>query len=99
MRGIGGVRGVGRDVAWGLHAGGFMFLTEDEIRELTRRKVHRSQTEALRSMGISHKVRPDGSVAVLKSHVEKTLDGLPEKARMKEWQPDWSSLNASPPQS
>lgn len=75
-----------------------MFLTKEQLIELTGRKVRPAQVKALRSMGISHKVRPDGSVAVLTSHIEKALDGLPEKARMKEWQPDWSALDAPPSQ-
>ena len=76
-----------------------IFLTEEEIRTLTHRKRRDSQAQALRGMGISHKMRPDGSLAVLRSHIEKVLDGTTEKSRFKEWQPDWSSIRASPPQS
>lgn len=76
-----------------------IFLTEDEVQSLTHRKRRNSQALALNVMGITHKKRPDGSLAVLRSHIEKTLDGAPEKSRVKEWQPDWSSVRATPPQS
>lgn len=75
-----------------------IFLEEEEIRQLTGRKARSAQATTLKSMGIAHKVRADGSLVVLRSHIEKTLDGLPEKSRVKEWQPDWSSLNAPPAQ-
>ena len=75
------------------------FLTEDEIRQLTHRKRRSSQSEALNGMGITHVIRPDDSVAVLRSHIEKTLGGLPEKDKMKVWQPDWSYLDAARAQS
>lgn len=52
-----------------------MFMTPEEIQALTGKKFRSSQAHALRLMGIEHKVRPDGSVAVLKSHVEEVFSG------------------------
>lgn len=50
-----------------------MFLTADELRELTCRTRSDAQRRALRAMGIEHRTRPNGSVAVLRSHVEHVL--------------------------
>ncbi len=48
-----------------------MFLTDAEICELTQRTQHSAQIRVLCFFGIAHKQRPDGSVAVLRAHVEK----------------------------
>ena len=50
-----------------------MFLTADEVRDLTGKVRNQAQVAALRHMGIEHRVRPDGSVAVLRAHVESSL--------------------------
>jgi len=61
-----------------------MFLSDDEIEELTRRQRRPAQARVLAFMGIEHKLRPDGSVAVLRSHVERVLgDGVTSKERKK----------------
>ena len=69
-----------------------MFLTAAELRELTGRIQKNAQAEALRHMWIEHKLRPDGSVAVLRAHVERSL-GLNEAVKnMKTIEPNWSAL-------
>jgi hypothetical protein len=69
-----------------------VFLTAAELRELTGRIQKNAQAEALRHMGIEHKLRPDGSVAVLRAHVERSL-GLNEAVQnMKTIEPNWSAL-------
>lgn len=50
-----------------------MFLTDDEVHDLTKRSRPSAQSRALKSMGIEHKIRPDGSIAVLRSHVERVM--------------------------
>lgn len=45
------------------------FLSDDELRTLTGKRLHSAQRRTLNFMGIPHKVRPDGSVVVLWSHV------------------------------
>lgn len=52
-----------------------MFLTDEEIRELTGYQQRSAQTRALNAMMITHKVRPDKSILVLRAHVE-TLMGM-----------------------
>lgn len=47
-----------------------MFLTLEELTELTGRRRSDAHRRALDSMGVQYKVRPDGTVAVLKAHVE-----------------------------
>lgn len=61
-----------------------MFLTDVEIEELTQRQRRPAQARVLAFMGIEHRLRPDGSVAVLRSHVERVLgEEVALKARRK----------------
>lgn len=41
-------------------------LSRDELFDLTHRKKHSAQRRALNQMGVDFKVRPDGTVAVLR---------------------------------
>lgn len=50
-----------------------MHLSEDELVELTHYKLAKKQAQALALMGFIFKLRPDGSVAVLRAHVEKEM--------------------------
>ena len=59
-----------------------MFLTPDEIRELTGRRRRDAQLVQLRHLGIEHKVRADGSLVVLRAHVEAQLGGAPMPQRL-----------------
>jgi len=69
-----------------------MFLTATELRELTGRTQKGAQAEALRQMGIEHKMRPDGTVAVLRAHVERSL-GLHETVQNRRTiEPNWNAL-------
>lgn len=45
-------------------------LTDAEIRDVTRKKRPSAQVRALRSMGIAHRMRPDGTVMVLRSSLQ-----------------------------
>lgn len=60
------------------------FLTEEEVQALTERKVRRAQVSVLNSMGIEHRVRPDGSVAILRAHIVKIFDGGNAQSKTKE---------------
>lgn len=66
-------------------------LSPDELRELTHRQMPSAQIRALRSMGIEHKVRPDGTVAVLRAHVDSAMGAPRERHKADEWQPNWSA--------
>ena len=57
-----------------------MFLTNEERQELTGRKHRTAQVETLRSMGVEHRLRSDGSIVILKSHIEKLFDGVVKTA-------------------
>lgn len=70
-----------------------IFLTQDEIREMTGRVRYKSQASVLSAMGIEHKVRPDGSLLVLRSHVEQSLGGTTKaQARQRAYEIDRSTL-------
>lgn len=67
-----------------------MFLTPDEIVALTNRKNRPAQRTVLNHLGIQHKVRPDGSLVVLRSHVEDALGK--ESKHNKAPEPNWSAI-------
>ncbi|VVE71517.1 hypothetical protein PAN31117_04081 [Pandoraea anapnoica] len=70
-----------------------IFLTQSEIREMTGRVRHKSQTLVLSALGIEHKVRPDGSLLVLRSHVEQALGGTTKtQTRQRAYEIDRSTL-------
>jgi hypothetical protein len=73
-----------------------MFLTAEEIKALTARVQHRAQARMLRTLGITFKIRADGSVLVLRAHVEQLLGGAQtEKRKGGTSEPNWGALNAS----
>jgi Domain of unknown function (DUF4224) len=70
-------------------------LTQDEVEALTGRHRKDAQVKALRFMGIEHRVRPDGSIAVLKAHIELVLGGIAQPStRQHRTQPNWAALDA-----
>ncbi|MEH6434345.1 DUF4224 domain-containing protein [Massilia sp. DD77] len=72
-----------------------MFLSADEIHNMTERVQRRAQVKMLRSMGIEFRERADGSLAVLRRHVEKVFGAPLESAKKtKDYQPNWDGLNA-----
>lgn len=73
-----------------------MFLDSDEVRELTQRVQRAAQARTLNSMGIEHRARPDGSLAVLRAHVEQQLGGTQATSRKKAAaEPNWGALDAA----
>lgn len=69
-----------------------MFLTQKEIFELTGRKRRPAQRRVLSSMGITHRVRPDGACLVMKSHIEKQFDGGNIKKESSATEPNWDAI-------
>lgn len=69
-----------------------MILTHAELVELTGRRVKTAQVRVLRFMGIEHKLRPDGSVAVLRAHVDQTMGAHENIRRPVEVEPNWSAM-------
>lgn len=70
-----------------------MFLTPDEIKELTGKQRKPAQLRALRFMGIEHRVRPDGALIVSRSHIEKVLDGnIAIKIKAERIEPNWAGI-------
>lgn len=73
-----------------------MFLSSDEVQEMTCRVQRAAQVKVLRGMGIEHRVRPDGTLAVLRAHVEKVFGAAPATARKAaSKEPDWGALDAA----
>lgn len=72
-----------------------LFLNPAEIRELTGKRNRKSQIEVLGLLGITHKVRPDGSILVMRTYLEQEF-GMEDTAelleKVKELEPDWSAI-------
>lgn len=69
------------------------FLSHEEIEALTERRIRPAQVRVLKAMGIEHRVRPDGSIAILRAHILKVFDGLAEsRTRVQTPQPNWDAI-------
>lgn len=68
-----------------------MILDETQLFELTKKKRSSAQATVLCAMGIEHRVRPDGSVAVSEAHVERVLSGEIFKKKAKVVEPNWEN--------
>jgi hypothetical protein len=71
------------------------FLLPDEIKNLTDRQQRPAQVKVLQSMNIDHKVRPDGSIAILRAHIIKIFGGDPTTKRKtnKTAEPNWEAVS------
>lgn len=70
-----------------------LFLDTEEVQALTKRSVRPAQVRVLKAMGIEHRVRPDGSVAILRAHITKVFDGFTEtKKQTKHAEPNWEAM-------
>lgn len=58
-----------------------ILLTEQELIELTKKERPSAQARALDFMGIRYRARPDGSLVVLRIHVE-TVEGQVSSAKL-----------------
>lgn len=70
------------------------FLEPEEINGLTNKVKRPAQVKVLNAMGIEHKVRPDGSVAILRAHITKVFGGGPDSVRKttKVVEPNWAAI-------
>ena len=71
-----------------------MFLDHEEVKRLTNSTGRDAQSKALRAMGIVHKVRPDGSIVILRDHITKIFGADPDSSRkrVKVVGPNWSAI-------
>ena len=71
-----------------------MILSKTQLFELTGKKHRIAQIFVLCSMGIEHKLRPDGSVVVSQVHVEQILGVVVPSQSNKFKKPNWKMVNA-----
>lgn len=70
-------------------------LTADELCDLTGKRRASAQARALKSMGVEHRTRPDGSVAVLRAHLDALLGANTGRSvRPAGFKFDWGSAGA-----
>lgn len=70
-----------------------MFLSAGELYALTHKKRRAAQVAALHSMGLAFKLRPDGTVLVLRAHVENALGGTAQGAKLEnKTEPNWDAI-------
>lgn len=68
-----------------------MILTEDDLVLLTGKQQHRAQRRILDALGVTSRVRPDGSLVVLCAHVEEVL-GLSSGGKVPKLpEPNWEA--------
>lgn len=68
-------------------------LTREEIKALTERTHRDAQMKALAHMSITFSLRPDGSLVVLRAHVEQLLGIKQEHRKAKRtYEPHWDAL-------
>lgn len=72
-----------------------VFLNDDELQQLTQKKRHCTQRKVLNAMGIAYKPRPDGTLVVLRSHVERIFGGKVSEPPKKEPEPNWAALHGT----
>ncbi len=72
-----------------------LFLTTAELQELTGRKQAGAQERALAHMGITCRRRPDGSVVVLRSHVDDIMGGSAKPTKRAEVELNWETGRAA----
>lgn len=71
-----------------------MFLSQEEVAQLTGKKRRPAQVLALKTMGVEHIERPDGAVIVSRSHIERLLAGI-MPAHLEsgnKQQPNWEAI-------
>lgn len=76
-----------------------MFMTPEELADLTHKVRPSAQARILAAMGIEFKMRPDKTLAVLRSHAEDVMSGRiqtaqrkPAKRQFTIYNPDGSAL-------
>ncbi|WP_323143256.1 DUF4224 domain-containing protein [Massilia phyllosphaerae] len=72
-----------------------MFLSKEELQALTNRIQYAAQVRTLRAMGIQHCVRPDGSVAVMRGHIESMFGMQSRVTTRTPVEPNWGALHAT----
>lgn len=68
-----------------------MFLTAEQLRELTKKQRAPAQARVLRDMGIRHGVRPDGSIVVMESAADAVL-GPGGSAKLRKSAPNFDKV-------
>lgn len=69
-----------------------LFLTAEELAQLTGRKQHKSQREALDVMGIYWKVNAAGKLLVGRKHVEEVFGGYGRQEGHSTKRPNFDAL-------
>jgi hypothetical protein len=72
------------------------FLDDAQLRKLTGRKRSDAQRRQLTAMGIVHRVRGDGTLAVLQEHVADLMGGASRARVNTPTEPNWGALCREP---
>lgn len=70
------------------------FLDAQDLVELTNRRRRDAQAKMLLAMGIEHRIRADGTIAVLRAHVERLFGAAPRSMpkEQRPLEPNWTAM-------
>ena len=71
-----------------------MFLSKEELKQLTGYQIVSCQIRALEAFGVPFKIGIHGRPIVLKSEVEKLLGSSNGSGQQQETMPNWEALGA-----
>lgn len=70
-----------------------MFLTLEELEQLTGQKQKAAQLRALRKMNIPHEKNPIGEILVSRSYIERRLSGEATESPANDSEPNFGFLS------
>jgi len=71
------------------------FLNPDELVQLTGKLKFSAQKRALIQLSIEHRTRADGSLIVLRSHLESQLGSESSQPAQPSDEPKWNAISAA----
>ncbi|MGZ8339161.1 MAG: DUF4224 domain-containing protein [Telluria sp.] len=71
-----------------------LFLTADELKEMTQRVQRSAQARILNSVGVVYRTRADGSLLVLRRRVEEifSVSTCQDNTPKRDFIPNWAAL-------
>jgi hypothetical protein len=69
-----------------------LVLSDEELRDLTRKVRADGQARVLKALGLTYGIRPDGSLVVLRVHLEEKLNPSSQPRKHLKVEPNWGAV-------